>query len=213
MGNGSTAEVQIVPKDILALEDQTHGNYKAGREAEIAGRPEDANAPMAANRALHNAAMATFNARNGGVGEKLNSFLEKVGTRLSMESHGQDILDRMEEAGESPSGVSDKFWKDTYFKLPAAAQQRFTKMLKSVSGFEPGDTIAIRPDKSEIVAKDWEDVAKGVLPDKVEYLEGAERGLVALMKEANERVSGPAKGTRIRLKDGSTGTVAYADSK
>ena len=78
-----------------------------------------------------------------------------------MESHGQDILDRMEEAGESPRDVSDKFWNQTYFDLPAPVQQRFTRMLKNVSGFEPGDTIAVRPDKSGIVAKDWADVAKG----------------------------------------------------
>ena len=60
-------------------------------------------------------------------------------------------------------------------------------MLKNVSGFEPGDTIAVRPDKSGIVAKDWADVAKGMLPEKVEHLEGTERGLTALMKEANDR--------------------------
>ena len=106
-----------------------------------------------------------------------------------MESHGQDILDRMEETGESPRDVSDKFWNETYFELPAPVQQRFTRMLKNVSGFEPGDTIAVRPDKSGIVAKDWADVANGLLPEKVEHLEGTERGLTALMKEANDRVA------------------------
>jgi hypothetical protein len=121
--------------------------------------------------------------------QNFGNFLDRVGTRVAMESHGQDILDKMEEAGESPRDVSDKFWSDTYFKLPAAAQQRFTKMLKGVSGFEPGDTIAVRPDKSGIVAQDWADVAKGMLPEKVEHLEGPERGLAALMKEANDRVA------------------------
>ncbi len=106
-----------------------------------------------------------------------------------MESHGQDILDMMDEAGESPREVSDKFWNETYFALPAPVQQRFTRMLKNISGLEPGDTIAVRPDKSGIVAKDWADVANGLLPEKVEHLEGTERGLTALMKEANDRFS------------------------
>ena len=122
--------------------------------------------------------------------QNYGDFLDRVGTRTAMESHGQDILDRMDETGESPRDVSDKFWNETYFELPAAAQQRFTRMLKNVSGFEPGDTIAVRPDKSGIVAQDWADVAKGLLPEKVEHLEGPERGLTALMKEANDRVSG-----------------------
>ena len=122
--------------------------------------------------------------------QNYGDFLDRVGTRTAMESHGQDILDRMDETGESPRDVSDKFWNETYFELPAAAQQRFTRMLKNVSGFEPGDTIAVRPDKSGIVAHDWADVANGLLPEKVEHLEGPERGLTALMKEANDRVAG-----------------------
>ena len=65
MGNGSTAEVQIVPKEILGVEDQTHANYRAGREAEIAGRDEEAQAAMAKNLQIHDAAMGRFNARNG----------------------------------------------------------------------------------------------------------------------------------------------------
>ena len=85
--------------------------------------------------------------------QNYGDFLDRVGTRLSMESHGQDILDRMEEAGESPRDVSDKFWNQTYFDLPAPVQQRFTRMLKNVSGFEPGDTIAVRPDKLESLRK------------------------------------------------------------
>ena len=121
--------------------------------------------------------------------QNYGDFLDRVATRVAMESHGQDILDRMEETGESPRDVSDKFWNETYFELPAPVQQRFTRMLKNVSGFEPGDTIAVRPDKSAIVAKDWADVANGLLPEKVEHLEGTERGLTALMKEANDRVA------------------------
>ena len=128
--------------------------------------------------------------------QNYGNFLDRVGTRVAMESHGQDILDRMEEAGESPREVSDKFWNETYFDLPAPVQQRFTRMLKNVSGFEPGDTIAVRPDKSSIVAKDWADVANGLLPEKAEHLEGTERGLTALMKEANDRFSDARNSTQ-----------------
>ncbi len=62
-------------------------------------------------------------------------------------------------------------------------------MLKNVSGIERGDTIAVRLDKSGIVVNDWADVAKDLLPEKIEHLEGG-CGLTALMKEANDRLSG-----------------------
>jgi N12 class adenine-specific DNA methylase len=178
--NGASHELQVLPKEQADIAEDTHELYEKARDGD-----KEAQAQL---KEQNVAAMERFNARQN-TDEALNSFVEKVAKRHAMEGHGQDVLDRMDEAGESPSAVSDKFWGDTYFKLPAAAQQRFSKMLKGVSGFEPGDTIAVRPDKSGIVAKDWQDVAKGMLPDKVEHLEGTERGLVALMKEANDRIS------------------------
>src|SRR6185312_16909377 len=68
--NGSTAEVQVVPKDVLATEAETHPNYVEGRKAEIAGRAEDAQAAMAANRQIHDRAMAEFNQRSAAAGRK-----------------------------------------------------------------------------------------------------------------------------------------------
>lgn len=206
--NKSSAEIQVVPREIADAEKETHENYEQGRAAELEGRTEDAKAAQAANRKIHDTAMAKFDQRQA-TAEGLNRFLEKLATRIEMESHGQDILEKMDDAGESPSDVSDKFWADTYFKLPAAAQQRFTKMLKGVAGVEPGDAIAIRPDKSAIIAKDWQDVAKGLLPDKVGHLEGTQRGLVALMKAANDRVPESASANAPKQEKLDTGETKY----
>lgn len=62
MGNGSTAEVQVLPKPIADIAEQTHGNYVKAREAEAAGDTETVKALQAKNRELHDAAMEKFNA-------------------------------------------------------------------------------------------------------------------------------------------------------
>jgi hypothetical protein len=98
----------------------------------------------------------------------------------------------MIENGESPRAISDKFWEDTYWKLPGPVQERFQKQLSAHwGGMKPGDTIGSRPDKSAIVARDWWDLTKeSDLPTEAEYLEGTDRGYVVLMREANERFGG-----------------------
>jgi hypothetical protein len=123
-------------------------------------------------------------------GQRINSFMGDVAKRHAQEAAGHDILDEMDERGESPRAVSDEFWAKTYFNMPAEAQQRMTSMLSKITGMKPGDVIAVRPDKSGIIANDWSDIAKDLVSDKVEYLQGTDRGYVALMKEANRRWAG-----------------------
>ena len=106
----------------------------------------------------------------------LADFLGRVAKRWAMESHGQDILDGMEERGDSPRDVADKFWADTYFKLPSAAQARFVKMANNHGG---EGILTSRDSPSDVLD----------LPTTVDYLEGTERGFVALMKEGNDRLA------------------------
>jgi hypothetical protein len=128
-----------------------------------------------------------------------------------MDQQGQGVLDDMIENGESPRAISDKFWEDTYWKLPGPVQERFQKQLSAYwGGMKPGDTIGSRPDKSAIVARDWWDLAKeSDLPTEAEYLEGTDRGYVVLMREANERFGGGPekvqKGTPEKKPDQLTG--------
>jgi hypothetical protein len=110
----------------------------------------------------------------------MTGFLGRVLKRRVMEAHGQDILDGMEERGESPGDVADKFWTETYFKLPPAAQERFKRMAAN----HGGDNILTEKDKPREVLD---------MPSKVEQLEGTERGFVALMKEGNDRFAEPTR--------------------
>lgn len=63
MPNGSSEELQIVPRPVLAVNAQEHHEYKKARNAEIAGR--NAEPAKAAARAMNDAAMEKFHSRNG----------------------------------------------------------------------------------------------------------------------------------------------------
>lgn len=70
LSNGSSAEVQIVPREVLAAEPETHDNYEEGRDAENSGDQAAADKAQAENRQIHGAAMQKFRARNGEGEEK-----------------------------------------------------------------------------------------------------------------------------------------------
>ena len=63
MPNGSSEELQIVPKEVLEANRREHHDYKQVRNAELAGR--NAEQARAAARAINDSAMDGFNARNG----------------------------------------------------------------------------------------------------------------------------------------------------
>lgn len=108
---------------------------------------------------------------------RFKEWLGRVAKRHVAEARGQDILDSMEAAGESPQSVAKTFWDDTYFKLPSEVQARFRRQLAEHTGFGNID-----PPDIEAAIDNLD------LGDKAENLEGTERGFVALMKEANDRV-------------------------
>jgi hypothetical protein len=62
MANGASEELQIVPKEIFDVNRAEHKDYKTARNTQLAG--ENADAMKTAARALNDAAMAKFNARN-----------------------------------------------------------------------------------------------------------------------------------------------------
>ena len=63
MPNGSSEELQIVPKEVLEANRREHHDYKQVRNAELAGR--NGEQARAAARAINDSAMDRFNARNG----------------------------------------------------------------------------------------------------------------------------------------------------
>jgi hypothetical protein len=61
MPNGSSEELQIVPKEVLEANRREHHDYKQVRNAELAGR--NAEPARAAARAINDSAMERFNSR------------------------------------------------------------------------------------------------------------------------------------------------------
>lgn len=122
------------------------------------------------------------------VGERYAAFLDKVGLKWAQEEAGQSILDDLALAGRSPAQVSDEFWANTYPKLPRAAQVRFERYFKKVTGEELGKNIQ--------EAARAADLPEG--PAGAELLEGIERGYVTLMEVGNKRFARAALPTPSR---------------
>lgn len=65
LSNGSTAEVQIVPKEVQDINRQSHVFYKAGRDAEAKGDNQERDKQWAQAKAMHDDALNKFKMRNG----------------------------------------------------------------------------------------------------------------------------------------------------
>lgn len=129
-------------------------------------------------------------AREDKTNQKYADFLGATFKRWLMENKGQDILDTMDENNVSPKDVATKFWNETYFNLPAEVQERFNKELKAQTGMQPGSVTHVDAKGNQVRADNWQDIADlavGDFANKVEYLEGTERGFTVLMDEANRR--------------------------
>lgn len=112
---------------------------------------------------------------------RYQEWLDKVATRMAKEGAAQEILDGMEENNVSVKGVTKTFWDKTYFNLPAQAQKIFRNYLAEHSG------------AGKNIDGDIHSQVKNLdLSDEVQYLQGTERGFVALMSEANRRFASEA---------------------
>lgn len=123
---------------------------------------------------------------------KLNKLLDAEIKTATQEGRGQDILDKLSEDNITPKSVANKFWDETYFKLPAETQSYFRKYLNKLTSFKPGSVLAVDREGNSVIAKDWIEVGKDHaidLGNDAEKLEGTERGYVALMDEANRRMA------------------------
>lgn len=91
LSNGSSAEVQIVPKEVQDVTDQSHAHYKAGREAEQNGDNETRDKEWAQAKQIHASALDAFKARNGlrsqiatsNSGDKIRQSLEAAGFKTT----------------------------------------------------------------------------------------------------------------------------------
>jgi hypothetical protein len=100
--------------------------------------------------------------------DKVNAGIEKMRDRLLLEARGQDLsdmLDTLDEQGVKPKSVVDKFFDETYDKLPPAEQAFFQKKLKAYAGAEPGDLSHIDREGNQFDYKDWKDIGKQLFSD------------------------------------------------
>ena len=83
LGKGKTsAEVQVVPKEIVDADDDTHDTYERGRQAEAEGDDETAQQAMDENKAAHDKAMEKFTQRNQDRGSKIVDSLTGAGFKV-----------------------------------------------------------------------------------------------------------------------------------
>jgi transposase-like protein len=116
-----------------------------------------------------------------------DDFTKQTAKKHAQEGKGQSILDELEDTGKTPQMVVREFWDETYDRLPAEVQNRFHGYLKRETGISPGQAVATDRSGQNVIAKTWRDVYPDNVPPEVEHLEGTERGLIALMEEANRR--------------------------
>jgi hypothetical protein len=81
----TSAEVQVVPKEIADVDDDTHKTYEQGREAEASGDDDTAQQAMAENKDAHDEAMEKFNQRNASRTQNIKQILEAAGVKLKGE--------------------------------------------------------------------------------------------------------------------------------
>jgi len=112
--------------------------------------------------------------------KKYRNFIERALQRDIDESKGQEILDQLTNDKVSPQSVANKFWKETYSNLDDNQKLNFQKMILKNRGVEVAKTDA------EIIQQGLEMADYG---NDAEYLEGTERGDIALMAVANDLVT------------------------
>ncbi|KKK46929.1 hypothetical protein LCGC14_3160330, partial [marine sediment metagenome] len=127
--------------------------------------------------------------------------------KLEQEAVGEAILEEMSERGVRSSQISADFWESTYPNLPIEIQKKFQRLLKRLTGFEPGSVLAVDRAGKKTIAKSWEDIGRSVGEDlsiDALDLQGTERGYVVLMGTAKKYIQGEAARDvgRLRIEPG-----------
>lgn len=117
---------------------------------------------------------------------QLNKLLSDALNRRSDEAVGREILNTMDSEGVSPQSAVERFWTETYPNLTLEIQKRFNQMVEKVTGFKIGEAVSTTQAGERQLAQAHSDMYRPQdAPEKVNQLEGSERGLVALMETAN----------------------------
>ena len=121
----------------------------------------------------------------------VDEWLKRLLRKAQLDAEGESRLVELDDRNANPQAIVNEFFDNTYPNLPPEAKAKVDKWLPNYSGgFKPGDTIGTQngPGGTRIplVARSWKDVFTD-LGNKVEHLEGTDRGLVVMLDWANER--------------------------
>ncbi len=139
-------------------------------------------------------------------------FMDKLGYRLASEQKGQAFLDDMIEKGITPQNVNSLFWEKTYPKLNDEQKSFIHKYIQSLTSMKPGSILETDAEGKTIIAKNWMDIGKDLdLGNSAEFLEGTERGYVAIIRAANEKHIKPE--AKVEVAKPISETVYHAKTK
>jgi hypothetical protein len=144
--------------------------------------------PSPAAAAPKPSSTSTASSSRDKVKEGLDKLLTRAAMRQAMEDQGRSILEEIDEKGITSNQVAKKFWNETYWKLGASTQRRFRDELENHTGLANG-TLEKEPERLHDAIQNRMD-----LPDKIEHLEGTDRGFVSMMQWANEQAAKAPEG-------------------
>ena len=121
--------------------------------------------------------------------KKLSDFIAAAMQRHADEELAREILDMLELGDEDVRDLVRQFYDKTWNNLSEANQKKFTKMIEASSGLKLGEVIGVEKDGTKRIGKTVMDLLP---PDyfakEASFLEGIDRGLIALMWTANNAV-------------------------
>jgi N12 class adenine-specific DNA methylase len=99
--DGNSAELQVVPKEIAAVNDLTHPDYEKGERARIAGKMDQHRQYASLVKAAHDAAMESFNQRNSSTTPDASNDVPKQETPFTPKKGDRVLMD-----GKKPGTVT-----------------------------------------------------------------------------------------------------------
>jgi hypothetical protein len=191
MGNGMTAEVQIVPREVQDRTEESHQFYKAGREAEEAGDTAERDQQWAKAKEIHQQALTQFKERNGIKSNRAESSpvggYQVLGEPIRIGSHTfLRVAPGQGDQAEPPASPA----------APAESQASPAATSADTAG-DAGTQSASASRSTDL----------SPATASVEALPGAPASTAAPSPDSIPQL---AKGQTVQLKDGSTGKVIYA---
>ena len=129
--------------------------------------------------------------------DDINERMTRWVRRAALEAGGKATLQDIAAEGLTPNQVSGSFWRDTFYQLPREQQRWFWKNVATSLGdstmpiptIDNPVVVGTQHGKPIMAVSPAEAAEFAGIGDRVEFLQGEERGYVALLYEANKKIS------------------------